>query len=79
MYKVDWYCDVCGDLMRTFKHENYDRETNLSDVVRQMWSVPNGKLNSAGLPMCTSYLVCERCRYNFFDPKSPEATSRPAD
>lgn len=79
MYKVEWYCDVCGDLMRTFKHDNYDKETDVRHVVANMWSVPTGGLNSAGLPIFMSYVVCERCRRNFFDPKSPEATSRPAD
>ena len=75
MFNVIWACDLCGHVVH--HHSNYDNiiRTDEFKVSRMIWEVP---LDVDGC--VEKVLVCDDCKRKILpDPKSPEATSRPAD
>lgn len=80
MYKVEWHCDICGALVDLYISQDNIPDTRKDNVGYYTWHIPL-EINDC----IRRVIVCNECRRIFLpsditsDPKSPEATSRPAD
>ena len=75
MLNVGWFCDLCNHLVHSYNNYENIPITHVDKIEQSIWEIP---LDIEGC--CRNVLVCDDCKRKILpDPKSPEATSRPAD